>query len=371
MSRKHIGILSMQKVPNYGSFLQAYGLKQMLLQMGADEVSFIDIEPGRILPGYGDKTASNRCVRLFKIIFSGRLLGKIKVNRFRQKLLRSIMSSMPILGLEPPATFPNTIIIGSDEVFNCCQSSSWGYTLQLYGKIPQASRIYSYAASFGHTTLPQLKALKIDTEISESLKSMNAISVRDSNSYDIIFALTGIKPYRHLDPVLIYGYEQEIKCSHVVSDIEKGEYILIYGYQGRITDHSIIKAVKTYARTNHKKIYSIYCTYEWCDKALIPDSPFDVLSWFKNADCIVTDTFHGTIFSIITHSRFCTLIQSTNRQKLTSLLSDLYLDEHAVASDSDILKMLSMQPDYEVVEQILEKERSRTFEYLQNIIDGF
>ena len=49
---KVVGILSMQRVLNYGSFLQAYALKQLLLQNGADEVYFIDIEKGRSLPGY-------------------------------------------------------------------------------------------------------------------------------------------------------------------------------------------------------------------------------------------------------------------------------------------------------------------------------
>lgn len=39
-----VGILSMQRVPNYGSWLQAYALKQLLLVNGADEVGFIDIE---------------------------------------------------------------------------------------------------------------------------------------------------------------------------------------------------------------------------------------------------------------------------------------------------------------------------------------
>lgn len=44
-----VGILSMQRVPNYGSFLQAYALKQMLLDCGADEIEFIDIEQGEIV----------------------------------------------------------------------------------------------------------------------------------------------------------------------------------------------------------------------------------------------------------------------------------------------------------------------------------
>ena len=51
-----MGILSMQRVLNYGSFLQAYALKQLLLQNGADDVYFIDIEKGRSLAGFEQET---------------------------------------------------------------------------------------------------------------------------------------------------------------------------------------------------------------------------------------------------------------------------------------------------------------------------
>ena len=66
---KVVGILSMQRVVNYGSFLQAYALKQLLLSVGAGAVHFIDIEPGRQLPGfnnrsvYGKIKAVGRCLR--------------------------------------------------------------------------------------------------------------------------------------------------------------------------------------------------------------------------------------------------------------------------------------------------------------------
>ena len=49
MAKPTVGILSMQRVINYGSFLQAYALKQLLLKNGAGEVYFVDIIPGRIL----------------------------------------------------------------------------------------------------------------------------------------------------------------------------------------------------------------------------------------------------------------------------------------------------------------------------------
>ena len=62
------------------------------------------------------------------------------------KLAKSLKSQWPELSLDEikPNHF-DVVFIGSDEVFNCCQKTTWGYTSQLYGHIPQADRIVSYA----------------------------------------------------------------------------------------------------------------------------------------------------------------------------------------------------------------------------------
>ena len=80
---KVVGILSMQRVLNYGSFLQAYALKQLLLQNGADEVYFIDIEKGRSLPGYepGRSIWSKACTA-FSFLLKGRLVSQLKDRQF-------------------------------------------------------------------------------------------------------------------------------------------------------------------------------------------------------------------------------------------------------------------------------------------------
>ena len=141
---KIVGILSMQRVLNYGSFLQAYALKQLLLKNGADEVCFIDIEPGRQLPGFSNRKQVARCrkiLRLIGYVLHGKLLLKIRDKRFAERLAGSIAGCFPLLGLEyKTAKLPDLVVIGSDEVFNCCQATGWGYTLQLYGDIPYAER---------------------------------------------------------------------------------------------------------------------------------------------------------------------------------------------------------------------------------------
>lgn len=91
--------------------------------------------------------------------------------------------------------------------------------------------------------------------------------------------------------------------------------MLIYSYQGRISNKDEIKKIVEFAKLKGLRLISVFCRYNWCDKAIIPDTPFDVLAWFKGASFVVTDTFHGTIFSVITHRSFCSLIRNDNEQK--------------------------------------------------------
>lgn len=364
----------MQRVINYGSFLQAYALKQLLLQNGADEVYFIDIEKGRELPGFEyskNQSKWHKLKRLLQIIFTGLLFQKIRDRKFTKRLKKSIEDCFPILELDKPAPKEfDLVVIGSDEVFNCCQPAPWGYTLQLYGRVLNAKKVISYAGSFGHTRYEQLVQLGIDKEIGETMKTMAAISVRDQNSYDIVEKLTGIKVEIHLDPVLIYGYEKEI-AERKVSYPEK--YMVVYSYQGRINDKKEIKEIVSFAREQKLKLISIFCRYDWCDEAIIPETPFDVLGWFKGAEYVVTDTFHGTIFSIITGRKFVTLVRKTGRitngEKISSLLRLLGLEKRCVEEDKKMLRSKLIDDiDWQDVDNALAECRKQSHMYLHDSI---
>lgn len=367
-----VGILSMQRVINYGSFLQAYALKQLLLADGADSVEFIDIKPGRSLPGYessGIKYKLKRLTAMCKVILHGKAFAKKRTMRHMGQIASSIRNSWPMLGLSDKGNNGNRkydlAVIGSDEVFHCCQSTSWGYTRQLYGDIPEAHNVISYGGSFGNTTLDKIRHFGIDKEIGETLATMNSISVRDENSKRIVETVTGIIPELHIDPVLAYGYKKELATLSLPD--EKG-YIVVYSYPDRIRDRKEIAMIRDYARRHGKKLVCIMSHYEWCDRAVIC-SPMEVLQWFKYADEVITETFHGAIFSIITHRPFAQIVRGSARAKISTLLSPLGLSDRIVDSDYDIEKILSRPIDYDYVESKLDKERIHTNQYLSNAIN--
>lgn len=362
-----VGILSMHRVINYGSFLQAYALKQLLIKDGADEVSFIDIKPGRELEGYELRSQRFHVKRLLKAFWPRNIYIRI-VNKPQLKITqKNIQDYFYLLGIDEHIdTKYDLAVIGSDEVFNCCQKSPWGYTLQLYGDIPNAYHVISYAGSFGHTTIEQLEKRAIDKEIGRTMQKMYAISVRDDNSYNIVKRITGIEPQMHLDPVLAYGYQGEIE--YAIPPAEK-EYIIIYSYPGRIKKTKEIRAIRDFAKKAKKKLYS-FTYYSWCDKTISPSSPLDVLRWFKGADYVITETFHGTIFSVITHRQFVTIIRPSNSNKLKSLLGTLDLTERGILTPNSLETIITKKINYEVVENAINKHRKETHDYLSKALQN-
>lgn len=373
---KKVGIMSMQRIANYGSFLQAYALKQLITEMNC-EVEFVDYHIG--IPVISEQTESkNKYIRKFKkgleiVQSEGPLSHKLAFIRFKQSFYKKYML---MLGISDEMNYNpvlDCLVIGSDEVFNCIQkNSNVGYSLELFGKDNQAKKLITYAASFGNTTLEKLRKYKKIDEIGKYLKQFDAISVRDENSGDIVEQLTKRIPIYNLDPVLVYDYMNS--CDKIPQIKIKEKYLVLYAYAGRISN---IEAdwIKVYAKKRGLKVYAIGGIQKCADR-FIDCTPFEVLSYFKNAEEIITDTFHGSIFSVITHRPFVTLIRKSignsygNEEKLSDLLKRLELAERMTTKINDIECINAKPIDYLKVEDILKIHRACAKEYLRENLEG-
>lgn len=351
-----VAILSMQEVKNYGSFLQAFSLKSNIEALG-HTCDFINIIPGRQLNGY----KINRFHKI-KLLFQ-RLWGWDFIKRFKtiyRFQTRFSKEFLPYLGVKSGEnrTHYDIVVIGSDEVFNCAQQTWFGFSPQLFGKGINADKVITYAASFGATTLDKLQLLGVKEEVEGLLKQLDCISVRDGNSAEVVRALIGNDPLRHVDPVLIFDYTR-----YMPSKVKKTGYVIVYTYPGRITDRKEIDAIRRFARTKRLKLISIGHYFPWCDEVVVP-TPFEVLAYFRDASYIVTDTFHGSVFSIKYNKPFCTIVRNMNNQKLSYLLQQFDL-EARIANDVSRLPLILDTPiDYTSVNKIIETERKKSIQYL-------
>jgi exopolysaccharide biosynthesis predicted pyruvyltransferase EpsI len=91
---------------------------------------------------------------------------------------------------------------------------------------------------------------------------------------------------------------------------------------------------------------------------------------------VITDTFHGSIFSVITHRPFTTLIRKSvgnsygNEEKLSDLLNRLVLTERMTTKVEDTERINQQPIDYKKVDDVLQKQREIAKKYLQNNIEG-
>ena len=356
-----IGILSMQKILNYGSFLQALSLKMQLEQRG-HEVYFIDIEKGReIVKAAPSSMSGTGIVSKFDRYFFKRIQ-----NYFFSKGMNRIHVQDYTMFLETDKLLPageqfDLVIIGSDEVFNATTPSAWGFSTQLFGKVDRAKKVVTYAASCGHTDLVAVEKYKIADEIRQAMKNLAAVSVRDANTCAFVEGILGTTPERHLDPVFISDYDT------FIPDVKpKKPYLLVYAYANRIHDENEIRAIKEYAKINKLEIVSVGMQQRWCSKN-ISASAFELLSYVKNASCIVTDTFHGTVFSIKYNKKFATLIRESNRNKLGNLLETFGLMSRSVNSPEQLASVMDQSIAFDEVNEKIAKERVRSYCYLDEI----
>lgn len=277
-----VGILSMQRIQNYGSFLQAYGLKSILEELGAD-VEFVDYKPGEPLIHNNESKGTLRKVKKALEAFEGKapLKEKVKFVKYKKDYSKNYY---PLLNISSEYNYSpklDLLVIGSDEVFNCVQDNpNVGFTPAFFGQASNAEHIISYAGSFGNTTLDKINKYKVSDSISKWFSDFDDISVRDQNSANIVESLTDKKPSINLDPVLMYDY---MSSGKVPAKVEDDNYLILYGYSGRFTSEEC-NVIRSFAKRRGLKIYCIGGLQDCCDKYLDCD-PFKVISYFKRVYC--------------------------------------------------------------------------------------
>lgn len=371
MGKPTVGIMSMQRIRNYGSFLQAYGLKRMLESLGC-AVRFVDYRPGACLVEPERPSRLPRpAVKLAEVLGGpGPLPAKLAYANYKRHY---DARTWPLLGIpaEPDCRTDDLdmLVVGSDEVFNCVQSNpNVGYSPDLFGASSKARRTVTYAASCGNTTVEKLHAHGVYGEVAGWLGRFDAVSVRDENTAAVVRELAGSDPARNLDPVLAWDFfgEEDVPESPV-----RGRYMIAYAYSGRLTEEECA-ALRSYADERGLKVVNVGGVQGCCDEFL-DLGPFEVLAAFRRAECILTDTFHGTILSAIAERPFATIVRTRgygNAEKLTDLLSRLGLESRAASSTAGFSRLLDSAPDWATVRARIAEGRADARSYLQKEVSA-
>lgn len=364
---KKVEIISMQQVDNYGSVLQAYSLKKMIESLGF-KVFFTDIEKGENeklnLQCAGRDMVRNAACMNYKQRSYRNFMARIRSKFVRmqmQKIFSAFRNAAELNSSVLDIQYDDCVI-GSDEVFNCLQKVEWGFSPQLFGDVKNANNVITYAASCGFTKTEMLSE-ELKSVISEALGKFSAISVRDANTAQFIQSLSSKECVYNLDPVAVGDFTMELAQTNLNSKLPS-RYCIVYAYSNRINSLEEIQAIKSYCQKRDLKIIAPFGEQEWIALNK-PLTPFELLRAFQEAECIITDTFHGTLFGAKFGKRLAILIRESNQNKLGDLTKRLHIENHVVKDVSELEVVLDIDLDKEKIQELLEKEKKKSLDFLQ------
>lgn len=360
---KRYGIITHYMVHNHGALLQLTALCRVLKKKGI-EAKALQFEKNYDFMGHEMRAKYDLSLRSLPIYVKyllNRGFGKTWYNFNKSKTLKTFRKEAEIIGdYYTEENDLDGIIVGSDEVF----ALHTGPTPVFFGHALPSKKVFAYAASFGPTTLVDINKRNCRAFVQSGLQSMCGVSVRDENSRKVVNSLIEANPELVCDPVLLYGFEEEIVC---MQKPMKDKYLLVYAYDGRMDNPEEISAVKTYAKKHGLKIVSPGFCHSWADYNVDVD-PINLLAYFKYATCVVTDTFHGSVMSIITDAPMAVCTRESNHLKLYNLLVEYGLENRIVGSWDLLEKVIDSPIDFKSVHENVETRRAESMKYLDSMI---
>ena len=359
------GIITHYDVHNHGATLQLNALVKVLKQDYDIDAQALRFETNY---DFADKSIKNkhrisiRSVGYFLHYIKERGIGMFLFNIKKKTLFDRFNKQENLIGPDCHSGAQyDGIIIGSDEVF----SLFVGPTPELFGYNLPSKKVFAYAGCFGPTTVEDVKKVHCEEFVRNGLNSMVGLSMRDKNSIAIAKEFTGKDAELVVDPVILYGYKDELaKLAH--PGLPK--YLLVYAYESRLNDLREYEAILNFA---HSKGLIVVCPgffHKWADKNINTD-PEELLRYFKHAECVVTDTFHGAVMSIITGRNLAVKIRD-NGNKLMNLLNEYGLSERVISDDWNLENVFSKKQDNEYVASEVVRRRKASMDYLGRMINA-
>jgi hypothetical protein len=372
-----IGILTQPLHNNYGGLLQAYALKEVLQSLG-HEVIIINRQFKKVSPfrKYGSIVKS---ILIGRTIAPNALLNeslKVLISRetrkFREKFIPNLshlitdnegMQDLNNMGFD-------AYVVGSDQCWRPSYSPSIRNYFLDFAKNDNRVKRISYAASFG---VSHWEFTDEDTSAcSELLKKFNAISVREDSAIDLIKNKLGRDDAIHvLDPTMLLSkehYNDLIESEKTpVSPGNLNVYVLDKTPEKdklvRIIEDKL--QLKAFEVLPEKRLNDQKVTKGNIDNFEYP-SPAAWIRGFQDTKFVVTDSFHGTVFSILYNKPFISI--ANNERGLTrfiSLLKMFNLENRLIFSSKDFNPDNLPDIDWNEINSILLKETVRSLNFLK------
>lgn len=363
-----VAVITRHAIINYGSLLQTIATQKVIEGLGY-ECEIIDyVRPQE------DYKNIERSLLKNKKDWSGNLFKKVvylsvrqpesvfagkKFEKERQSYLRLSKRYTTLDKLKEDVPEADIFMTGSDQVWGPVEDGSYdeAYALAFTDK-----KKIAYAASFGHSTLTD----SVKDYYKERLSEYCYITVREDSAVKLLDGM-GIESMQVLDPTLLLSADF---WNQYLEPIKKSKYILVYQiHNNKKLDEYAKKVSKSIGLPLIRVTASFHQIVRAGRLVLCPNIG-EFLSYIKNAECLITDSFHGTAFAINFHVPFVEVLpcndtgtRNVSILKLTGL-TDRILD------NTENISLADKNIDYATVKSILEEERIKSLEILKMMVNA-
>lgn len=368
---KKIGILTFHYSVNYGGVLQTYSLYKKLKEFNED-VEVINFIPttynkNNLIGGISKKMIFHpflliQC--LFIRVKYGNSIIK-KFDSFRQMNIK-LSKQVDEEELEILLTQYDLVIVGSDQVWNPSQRINNEYFLNY----PKSNYIKaSYAAD---STIEQIKENQF-SDLKKKLERFDFLSVRNSHSQKFVSSLINYEPEIVLDPTLLVEFPEFILTERKLEE----NYVLTYILGDELYQSNNLLVDKIKLSLKISKIYSIIIPNHfvkkpnYSNKIFYSSGPIEWLNLIRNASFLLTDSFHGVLFSIKYKIPFLAYFTDPLRSSRFIDLANRFELSKFIISDIDELTIknaLQEIPDFDKVTKIIESYYEKSLDYLIKVI---
>ena len=322
-----IDIVTVYNTENCGSVLQAYALKRWL-EVHGHHVRFIR-RSLKGTPGAATHMIVNCARRLMHMDIRG---AKARFRRYRS--FHQFYADFEIVDPRHVGS-EDMIIYGSDTLWNVANRYFASKRDVYWGKTFPEHRKITYAVSIGNTAPELLK----EPYYKDCIDGFSVLSVRDEWTREAVKQLTEREVALTCDPTLLLKKDDYIPLA--VKNLEKDRYLLLY-YFGDF-DRNQQRVIRSYAAERGLKIISFGAERSWCDKRA-ESSPQNFLTYFAGASCVITNTFHGCVFSVIFEKKMIGYVE--HLKKAAQFLKEVGIGGQIVPCTCEDLSRLDEDIDY-------------------------
>lgn len=340
--------------------MQTYALNRALVQLGIDS-KVLDYNPS-----YYRKSRFKQPKKLFRDVF--RIPEMVKGKKVFGHFLDQYVPMSESMYTNEDAIIQNlpkadAYLAGSDQIWNC-RSLPNGFDDTFFLTFaPQTAKKIAYAASLAMPSIPDSQKERYFRNIS----SFDAVSVREESGVRLLKELGIPSVQNTIDPVFLLDRSEWDILAKDAPKHPREKYVLVYGYQQQ---KDVFQYAKKLADSLGTKVFNINTNLEdyWLrtDHYYWNASPNEFINLIKHAEAVVTNSFHGTAFSVLYNKPFHFFtVNNTTNSRILDLLAALHLDSRHVRDS----KLLLNELDYNVANAEVERRRQSSLAFLKQALE--